>query len=109
MYLKTNLKPDHGIPGPGNYDTEQRTGSTKAKYTMQGRTTNHLLLTSVRHNPGPGQYDPKTDTNKLGVFYVSKLKNSMAPSFSLPSLKRFQYNDKHVKIVPGPGAYDPKT
>ncbi len=75
---------------------------------MQGRTANHLLLTSVRHNPGPGQYEPKLSMNKIGVFYVSKMKNSLAPSFSLPSLKRFNYNDKQTRMVPGPGAYDPK-
>lgn len=61
----------------------------------------------MRHNPGPGAYEPKLGTEPSGKYFISSIKNSGAPSFSLPSLPRFR-NDKK-DTVPGPGAYTLKT
>ena len=65
------------------------------------------MLTSTRHNPGPGAYEPKNTLNSTGNYFVASIKNSMAPTFSLPSLKRFNPDKKDTK--PGPGAYDLKV
>jgi len=65
------------------------------------------LLTSTRHNPGPGAYAPKNEMNETGRYMIGNVHNSLAPSFSLPSLKRFQYVDNN-KHFPGPGTYAPK-
>ena len=45
-----------------------------------------VMLTSTRLNPGPGAYEPKTFTNPTGIYFISSVKNSKAPTFSLPSL-----------------------
>ena len=65
------------------------------------------MLTSTRHNPGPGAYEPKTTLSATGNYFVANIKNSMAPSFSLPSLKRFRQEKK--LDAPGPGAYELKV
>ena len=61
-----------------------------------------VLMTTVRLNPGPGAYEPKNQMNQTGQYLIAGVKNSKAPTFSLPSLKRFSVNDKH-KNIPGPG------
>jgi hypothetical protein len=65
------------------------------------------MLTSTRHNPGPGAYEPKNTLSATGNYFVANIKNSLAPSFSLPSLKRFKPEKNHGE--PGPGAYELKT
>ena len=64
-------------------------------------------MTSTRHNPGPGAYDPKTYTNAAGVYAIAGIKNSKAPNFSLPSLPRFIYAKDERN--PGPGSYSIKV
>ena len=65
------------------------------------------MLTTTRHNPGPGAYDPKTSFDPSGNYFVSSISNSKAPTFSLPSLPRFSHSKLDTK--PGPGAYTLKT
>ena len=62
-----------------------------------------VMLTTTRHNPGPGAYDPKTGTTPNGEYFVAGIHNSKAPTFSLPSLPRFKQEKKDTK--PGPGTY----
>lgn len=107
MYLKENPPKDKGIPGPGAYNFSPKLGTEASKYSIKGRTANPLLLTSTRHNPGPGAYAPKNEMNETGKYMIGNVHNSLAPSFSLPSLKRFQYVDNN-KHFPGPGTYAPK-
>lgn len=52
------------------------------------------MLTSTRFNPGPGAYEPKNTLDAKGKYFVGSCKNSLAPSFSLPSLKRFNMAGK---------------
>jgi hypothetical protein len=52
------------------------------------------MLTSTRHNPGPGAYEPKTNLSATGNYFIGHCKNSLAPSFSLPSLKRWKQEKK---------------
>ena len=66
-----------------------------------------MLLTTVRHNPGPGAYEPKVNINEKGHYFVSTIKSSGAPTFSLPSLSRFHMEKSDD--VPGPGSYTLKT
>jgi Sperm-tail PG-rich repeat len=63
-------------------------------------------LTTIRQNPGPGTYEPKANVDKVGKCFISTIKNTGAPSFSLPSLPRFQHEKN--ENVPGPGAYSLK-
>lgn len=35
-----------------------------------------VLLTSVRHNPGPGTYEPKNTLSTVGKYFVSTIKNT---------------------------------
>ena len=44
------------------------------------------MLTSARFNPGPGAYEPKTTLTPTGQYFVSSMKNSKAPHFSLPKV-----------------------
>jgi hypothetical protein len=48
-----------------------------------------VLLTTQRQVPGPGAYEPKINIDKEGKYFVSTIKSSGAPTFSLPSLPRF--------------------
>jgi len=60
----------------------------------------------VRHNPGPGAYEPKNSLNQTGQYVISNLSNAIAPSMSMPSLdKGRQYYN--INKVPGPGSYTP--
>jgi len=65
------------------------------------------MLTSTRFNPGPGSYDPKTNFNPNGTYFVASIHNSKAPTFSLPSLPRFK--DDKSGSRPGPGSYQFKV
>jgi hypothetical protein len=65
------------------------------------------LLTSTRFNPGPGAYDPKTNFNPNGTYFVANIHNSKAPTFSLPSLPRFKDEKRDGK--PGPASYQLKV
>lgn len=69
--------------------------------------TSIVLLTTIRQNPGPGAYEPKTSTSKDGKYFIASMKSSKAPTFSLPSLARFDRKEPHM--IPGPGAYALKT
>ena len=62
-----------------------------------------VLFTSARFNPGPGTYDPKNNLDPQGKYFVAKIKNSGAPSFSLPSLQRFK--ESKIDTKPGPASY----
>lgn len=46
-----------------------------------------VMLTSARFNPGPGAYEPKTSITPTGEYFISTMKNSKAPHFSLPKVK----------------------
>lgn len=65
------------------------------------------MLTTTRYNPGPGAYQPKTNFDPQGKYFIAGLSNSKAPTFSLPSLPRFSNGNKDTR--PGPGAYDLKV
>jgi hypothetical protein len=67
---------------------------------MQGRTANHskfyrlilnlfiVLISTVKNNPGPGTYEPKTSMNLTGHYVMSNIGNTLTPSMSLPSLDK---------------------
>lgn len=65
------------------------------------------MLTTTRFNPGPGAYDPKTNTNPNGNYFIGTIHNSKASTFSLPSLPRFR--DEKRDQRPGPGSYSLKV
>ena len=54
---------DRSIPGPGTYNLNPKIGNEAKKYSLYGRNPNHMLMTTVRLNPGPGAYEPKTHMN----------------------------------------------
>lgn len=39
---------DKSVPGPGAYKIQPKVGNEAKKYSIYGRTANHLLLTTVR-------------------------------------------------------------
>jgi len=90
VYVKENPPSDKSIPGPGAYQIQPKIGNEAQKFTIKGRTANHLVLTSARHVPGPGAYDPKTTLSPTGSYMIAGIPNSKAPAFSLPSLPRFR-------------------
>lgn len=65
------------------------------------------MIGATRHNPGPGAYEPKTNISPTGNYCLSTMKNSLAPSFSLPSLSKL-HNKGGKSNMPGPGTYDMK-
>ena len=106
---------DKAIPGPGTYSIPAKIGNEASKYSLRGRNLNHrklrsltfiVMLTTVRQNPGPGAYDPPSSLQANGKYFEAKLKNSGAPTFSLPSLQRFK---EKLDYRPGPGAYNLKV
>lgn len=64
-------------------------------------------MTTVRHNPGPGAYEPKNSINLTGHYVVSNMGNTLTPSMSLPSLDKGRQYFK-INEVPGPGSYASK-
>ena len=97
MYVKENPPSDKSIPGPGQYVVKPKFGNESQKYSLYGRNANHskynifnwtsiVMLTSARFNPGPGAYEPKTTITPTGEYFVSSMKNSKAPHFSLPKV-----------------------
>ena len=43
------------------------------------KTSNLLFI--IANDPGPGQYDLKTDINKSGSYFVSRFRSSVGRSF----------------------------
>lgn len=64
-----------------------------------------MMIRRASEIPGPGQYDPKTDQNSSGSYFLEKFKNSQAPVF--PRQTRLVTLDPSEtrKITPGPGTY----
>lgn len=56
VYVKENPVSDKSIPGPGTYTVPPKIGNEASKYSLHGRTANHVMLTSSRFVPGPGAY-----------------------------------------------------
>ncbi len=82
-------------------------GRDSIRVSLQGRTKQYESTNSTRYNPGPGSYKPNIEINKDGIYAYGKFKNSLAPTFSLPSFPRFK--TQKVSNTPGPGQYNPKT
>eukprot|EP00347_Sterkiella_histriomuscorum_P002371 403368412 len=114
VYLENHPARDRDIPGPGEYNPQEKIGEKSQKITISGRTNNPLLLTSQRFVPGPGTYEPRNSINKNGQYVLSNMKSTLTPSFSLPSLAgklepgRKMDQVELMKYVPGPGSYTPK-
>ena len=66
-----------------------------------------VMMTTARFNPGPGAYEPKTSIAPTGEYFVSTIKNSCAPHFSLPKVAK--PNEIKKTSSPGPGSYAIKT
>jgi hypothetical protein len=65
-------------------------------------------------NPGPGSYDPRTNINQDGLYFVSTMKSSVTRKFGNPPPKRshtknFSMNSQDLNRnqfeTPGPGSY----
>ena len=67
-----------------------------------------VMLTTARHNPGPGAYEPKTSISANGSYMIAGYKNSKAPTFSAPSAKGTGSGGRNSSS-PGPGAYNLKV
>ena len=109
VFIKGNSSPEKTNPGPGSYNLDPKFAKEAKKFSIYGKSPNHILLTSSRFNPGPGAYAPKVTISDKGKYPVAGYKNSLAPSFSLPSFKRFQNDETDMKKSPGPAAYAPKV
>lgn len=83
VYLKNSPVRDGNIPGPGNYDIKNGTGSDSKKISMLGKT---FYNPSSKVIPGPGAYSPKPSISPSGSHFDSRFKSSLAPSFSSPSI-----------------------
>lgn len=110
MYLKSHPPRDKAVPGPGQYNIPGVTGCESAKYSLRPKTPNHELFSTVKINPGPGQYNYVPSLNDTGSYFLAKFKSSGATVINPKRSARFaSYNTKTLKGVPGPGEYDPKT
>lgn len=87
--LELTLCPQKSVPKPRNiHCLEEMPTIVRLKIPRKSILT--VMLTSTRHNPGPGAYEPRTTLSATGNYFVGTMKNSLAPNFSLPSLKRFK-------------------
>ena len=77
IYVEGVFSPDPTVPGPGAYGTPCVIGKEARKFTIRGKTGNHIELANTAiKNPGPGTYMPKTEFSKDGKYFYSKFKNS---------------------------------
>ena len=54
--------------------------------------------------PGPGYYEQKLNLNRVGVYKISNMRNSLAATWG-PAGKRFLEENRNTKHFPGPGQY----
>ena len=67
------------------------------------------MFSTVKTNPGPGQYNFATTMTNTGSNYISKYKSSGATVINPKKSARFpEYNTRELKANPGPGEYSPK-
>ena len=77
VYVEGSFVADPTIPGPGAYGIPSVIGNEAKKFTLRGRTADHLeLANTATKNPGPGTYVPKTTFSKDGKYFYSRFKNS---------------------------------
>eukprot|EP00350_Pseudokeronopsis_sp_OXSARD2_P009928 CAMPEP_0170548716 /NCGR_PEP_ID=MMETSP0211-20121228/6940_1 /TAXON_ID=311385 /ORGANISM="Pseudokeronopsis sp., Strain OXSARD2" /LENGTH=220 /DNA_ID=CAMNT_0010854339 /DNA_START=98 /DNA_END=757 /DNA_ORIENTATION=- len=108
VFIKEAPPPDKSIPGPGQYRIQGLLGSAE-KYTLRPKTVNQEFNTTIRFNPGPGQYEPKPSLNSQGSYFVSKFRNSLAQTMAPSRSQRFiSFKNSPQKLNPGPGQYSPK-
>lgn len=67
-------------------------------------TIDPLEISIKQNTPAPGQYGRGIEINKLGLYSLSTVRNSLAQRFS-PAKQRFQ--QIKVNETPGPGGYNP--
>lgn len=87
-------------------------GGPKLGYGPENKSDkrfDELHIRRAAEVPGPGQYDPKTDVNANGTYFVDKFKNSQAPVFPRQSRLVTLDISETRKITPGPGAYKAPT
>lgn len=81
------MKVKGGGPGPGQYDADK--GSSSTKFSIGSRLMNNSLFKSQKDGgPGPGAYD-------------ENLKRHRSPEFSL----RGKTKEDKDQGIPGPGQY----
>lgn len=91
-------------PGPGSYMVPSTFNPDKKdkSYSIKGRgkSMQDMMISMKRKLPGPGQYTPRDELNKDGIYNISTIKNVKTSAFK-PS-ERF----KTIKgSLPGPGQY----
>lgn len=65
--------PDSCVPGPGTYDSIRPIGIDKQKFSFGPRTlfNDPAHIEKKKGVPGPGQYEDKLTTHRLGKYFVS--------------------------------------
>jgi len=71
---------DRNSPGPGAYDV-RGINKTSICFTIRKRTEINHFGTG-KNVPGPGQYPLVGNISKNGKYFVSKFKNSGAPTIA---------------------------
>lgn len=63
-------------------------------------------MSTVKINPGPGAYEPKSAFNESGSYFLSKFHNSLACTMApAHSLRFIEFKNSPQKLNPGPGKY----
>lgn len=93
-------QPNPHVPGPGAYNPGRPIGLDSKKFSFSPRCRNP----SAHTTPGPGTYDPRTQLNSTGHYFLSR--NSGACIFAPVSSRRF--HSERLKQRLGPGVYEPK-
>ena len=94
---KFKQRNDEMVPGPGNYEFNDKARKTAPNYGFGTSQRGKVALGSKGVNTEI-KYDPESSAIK-----------SSSPNFRFGGEKRTMFNDKHGKAVPAPGNYNIKS
>jgi hypothetical protein len=89
VFCDSNIQHERGVPGPGKYEVVKKFGNEAPKYSLYGRLKERNAESAKI--PGPGEYKIY-ETNPLGKFAFSNVKNATNIIWGQSKEKRFNYS-----------------
>jgi len=96
VFCDSNIQHERGVPGPGKYEVVKKFGNEAPKYSIYGRLKERSAESAKI--PGPGEYK-MYETNPLGKFAFSNVKNATNIIWGQSKEKRFNYSCKSFTLL----------